>query len=299
MMEIIFLGTSGSIPTKDRSLPSIAVRYEGDLLLFDCGEGTQRQMMIHGLSYGRITGIFLTHLHLDHVLGVFGLLETLRLNGRTNPLHLFGPGVDKLFTGLFNKHRYPFLRLHNVNRTGVVYKTDKYHVKAFRVYHTESSFGYLLTERDTFKFDVNKARSLGIRGKMFGTLEKRGWIKTESGVVRLRDITLKVKGRSIAYSGDTLPSPRIINHVKDVDVLIFDSTYLHEDIILANKNKHTTAYQAAQLAREARVGQLVLTHFSQRYKSVDPLLLEAKQVFDNTIAAWDGLRIKIPKHMPG
>jgi len=291
-MELIVLGSAGSIPTKERNLPSIALRYDGQIYLFDCGEGTQRQMMLFKIKYGKVKAIFITHLHLDHMLGVYGLLETFRLNNRQEELIIIGPNIKKVF----NKKKFPFLKLIDIKKSGIVYKTDKFTVSAFKLYHNIDCFGYIFEEEKTLKFKQPLCEKLGVTGLMFKELMNKGWIKIGRKKVKLSDVTYLVPGRKIAYLGDTEYNRNIINKVKNVDLLIAESTYGDELKEMARCRKHLTAQQAAKIARMAKVKQLLLTHISQRYKDPSILLDEAQKIFKNTIIAQDGLVIRIPKH---
>ena len=295
-MEIIILGSAGSTPTKERALPSVALKYDGDVYLFDCGEGTQRQMMINDVKYGKVKTIFISHLHVDHILGIYGLLETYRLNDRTSILTIIGPDISSLFNPRTVK-KYPFLNLIDIKQNRKVYETDSFIVSAFRTYHNIISYGFLLEEKERVKFKQPLCKKLGIKGIMYKEIERKGQIKINNKIIKLSDVTYKVSGRKFAYLGDTIPHKKIIEKIKDVDLLIADSTFSKEHADIAKERMHSTAEQAAWMAKQAQVKELILTHISQRYKDPSVLVNEAKKIFNNTLCAWDGLRIKIPKHI--
>ncbi|MBI5223346.1 ribonuclease Z [Candidatus Micrarchaeota archaeon] len=288
MFQITFIGTSGGVPSVDRGQPAIALKYENQLLLWDCGEGTQRQMMKYRVGYGSIDAIFITHPHLDHYLGLFGLLETLKLSSASpRPLSLYVP--SELAE---NFERYSFIKTSKL-RSGVLYKTKDFAVSAFRVKHVKNSFGFIFAENDKVRFYEEKAHSLGLKGPMFKEIQKKGSIKTPSGLVRLEDITYPQPGRKIVYTGDCSPDQNLIDAASGADLLIHEATFdssLKEE---AKERFHSTLDDAIEVAKRAKVKRLILTHISPRYSDQVALETTAKSLFSMATVASDGLNISL------
>ncbi|MFA5050222.1 MAG: ribonuclease Z [Candidatus Micrarchaeia archaeon] len=282
-MKIIFLGTSGAVPSKERGMPSIAIHIN-EWILFDCGEGTQRQMMNFKIPYGSINSIFITHLHLDHYLGLFGLLETYKLILKNKKIRIFAP---------YN------LELKNKNielvhlKEGKIYENRDYEIHAFKVEHIENSFGFLIKEKDRIKFYEKKAKSLGILGPLFREIQEKGFVRIGKKKISLKDVSWIKKGKTIIYSGDTRPSKELIKHSKNADLLIHEATYLSKNTAESEKSNHSTSLEAAKIAKSCKASQLILTHISPRYKNEKELLSEAKKIFPKTEIACDGMEIEI------
>lgn len=295
MMDITILGSAASTPTPDRSLPAIAVRIDGDILLLDCGEGTQRQMMRLGVSYAKISAIFISHLHLDHYLGVFGMLETLRLNGRTNQIPLFGPiGSARVFA------RSKLLDIHEIEPSAAALKKplfsiNEHDVYAFQVQHGagEESYGFKIVERPRRRFHEQKAHTAGLKGSMFTEIQKKGSIKIGAKTIKLDDISYMQEGKKLVYSGDTIYCKALIKAAEGADLLIHDSTFDETQRELADERSHATAADAAKAAKESGAKQLMLFHIGGRFHDTTPLLQEAKAIFSNTLVAEDGLKLTL------
>lgn len=288
MFEVIFLGTSGSVPTPSRGMPALMINYWNKKLLWDCGEGTQRQMMQYKVGFGSIDAIFVTHPHLDHYLGMFGLLETLNLSFTTHrPLDLIIPGSIEN-----NVRNYPFVKITKMKK-GLVYKSPGFRVEAFPVQHSRQAYGLLFIEEDRRKFDEKKAHAMGLKGKMFSDIQKKGQISVNGRIISLDDVSWLKPGRRIVYSGDSAPSDSVLEAAKGADLLIHDGTYSEEHEAEAKETSHSRVTDAAQIAKKAKVGKLVLMHISPRYPETDELLVQAQKIFKNTAIAVDGLRIKL------
>jgi len=286
--ELVFLGTSCGIPTVERNLPSVAMRYNGKVYLFDCGEGTQRQMMRYVVSFYKVEAIFISHLHLDHYLGIFGLLDTLRLMERKEPLTVVCP--PGMFDGL--EKRYSFLTVKELKKDGEVADFGDFKVDAFHNKHNiKESFGFAIRFKDKQRFYGDKARKLGIKGPMFTKLEEAGKITIGKKTIKLSDVSYTEKGKLFVYSGDTRPCDGVKKAASGADILIHDSTFSSEEQAEAEEKSHSTAAEAAKLARSAKVKELVLTHISQRYKNSKELEEEAKKEIKNVVCAYDGFRI--------
>ncbi len=296
MIEVVVLGSSGSSPAKERQMPCVALRREGEVFLFDCGEGTQMQMLRYGVNAYRIKAIFVSHAHGDHVIGIAGLVRTLALSNRKDPLEIFVPeGQERIVRSLvaFDKAMIGYeVRITGVG-SGKIYVGRGFHVRAFRLNHTIPCSGYSFEEEERFRFDAKKAKRLGISGSMFSEIGKRGRLKIKGKVVSLKSVTSTVKGLKIVYAADSRPSKNTEKFAKDADLLIHESSYTEEYRKLALERKHSTAKEAATVALHARAKMLVLVHISTRFKTTEPLLIEASSVFKNTKVAHDGEIIKI------
>lgn len=286
MLRITFLGTSGAAPTVDRGMPAISIKYESELMLWDCGEGTQRQLMKYKVGYGSIDHIFISHPHLDHYLGLFGLLETLKLSSPSpRPLNIFVPKSLDL-------EGYKFVKLSKL-RNGPIYLGKNFTVSAFPVKHVRNSFGFIFQENDRLKFYEEKAHSLGLQGKLFKEIQKKGKVKTEKGEIKLEDVSWKNPGKKIVYSGDCLPDDNLIEAARDADVLIHEATFDSSKKEDAIERMHSTVVDAATIAKKAKVKQLVLTHISPRYSNSTILLEQAKEIFQQTKIAEDGMYLDL------
>ena len=306
MLTVTFLGTSAARPTIERNVSGLAVHREGETLLFECGEGTQRQMMRYGVSFA-LSEIFFTHFHADHFLGVIGLIRTLGLQGRPEPLFLFGPrGAKKvLSTALqLGVERVPFpVEITEVKAgdtvTGPI-KRDGYDICAFPTEHGGGpSLGYILKEHvRRGRFDVEKARALGIpEGPVWGQLSKGEEVRLADGqTVRASDVVGPARpGRLIAFTGDTRPCAATVDAAQGADLLIHEATFGEEERDRARDTGHSTAKEAAHVALAAKAKRLVLSHVSARYSiSADELVREAREVFPDSGVAKDGMEIDVP-----
>jgi ribonuclease Z len=301
-LSVRFLGTSAARPTVERNVSSIAVIREGETLLFDCGEGTQRQMMRYGISFA-LSDVFITHFHGDHIIGVIGLFRTLALQGRTEPMRMFGPrGAGRVLRGAaqFGVDRVGFPVDITEVAPGDRIARDGYAIIPFPTVHSgEVSIGYSLVEEDRKgRFDPELARSLGIpEGPMWGKIHRGESVTLGDGRVIESNVLVGPRrlGRSLAITGDTRPSDATIEAARGADLLIHEATFADEEATRAAETGHSTARQAAQIAAAAGVRRLALTHFSARY-SRDPgeLLREAREEFGEVVLARDGMEIDIP-----
>lgn len=295
-IEVIMLGTSGSTPTKERNLPSMAIRYDGKIFLFDCGEGTQRQMFRYHLNISKIAGIFITHIHGDHIIGIAGLVRTLALYNRSEPLSIYIPeGYQKRVEMLLNFDKvtigYP-IRVVGI-KSGNIFKDRTISIKAFKLKHSVLSYGYIFKENDRYNFIKAKAIAAGIEGVMFSSITKKKKLKIKGTIVKIEDITKEVIGKKIVYATDTRPSAYTIRAASSADLLIHDATYEENESQLAKMRMHSTAREAAIIAKKSSVKRLILTHISARYKNTELHIEESKKVFKNTDIAVDGMRLII------
>lgn len=295
-MRIIFLGTAGSTPTKSRSLPSMAIERNGELFVFDCGEGAQRQMMQFSVNISRVKAVFLTHTHGDHTLGIAGLVRTLALNRRTGSLDVYIPhGGEKTVEDLIKYDKAVLNYRINVKRIsqGVIYKGRDFAISAFKVLHTVNTYGFVFKENDKLRFIKPKIKRLGLKGDLFATLLKNKHIKIKNKTIRLKDVTTRKIGKKVVYATDTRPTDSTLNATRNADIFIHESTYAEKEGKLARERKHSTAQEVARMARKANVKRLVLTHPSARYRNTDMLVNEARKIFKNTEMAEDGMVINL------
>ena len=299
-MQIVFLGTSGSWPTPKRNVSAIAVKRGPEVILFDCGEGTQRQFMQSKLSFMQVSRIFLTHFHGDHFLGVPGLIQSMNFFGREEPLEVYGPtGAERLVAELLSLGYFApgFTIRANELAAGEGVDCGEYSVTAFEAVHTIPSLSYVLEEKvRPGRFSLEKAKALGIpAGPLYSQLQE-GHAITVGGRTIQPDEVLGPprRGRKIVYTGDTMPHDFLKKMARGADVLIHDAT---SDATLeekANRYGHSSSRQAAQVAKEADVGLLVLTHLSPRYEDPATIYNDAKAVFDRVMLAEDFGEIEVP-----
>ena len=285
-IRIIFLGTSAGMPTRTRNVASVAVMMDGRALLFDCGEGTQHQLMRSAVRFGAIEAIFLTHLHGDHLFGLPGLLASMSLNARERPVALYGPaGVAEFLRALPLYHTSFDVDIHEL-APGRVRRGDGYSVDAAPMVHSAACFGFRVVEDDRpGEFDVARARALGVEpGPAYGRLQ-RG--ESVEGVQPSDVLGPARAGRRIVYCTDTRPCDNAIELARGASVLIHESTYGSDMADEAVARFHATAAEAAAVAREAEVAQLILTHISPRYTETSALLAEAREIFTQTEVAED------------
>jgi ribonuclease Z len=293
-LSIFFAGTAGSVPTARRGLPATLIRRGSDKLLVDCGEGTQRQL-IRSVGLPEITEVFLTHLHLDHWLGLPGMLKSFDLRDRSAPLTVFGPPgtkalLDTLQRTIVGRLKYRFKAV-DLEPDGIV-EFDGYEIHALRVRHRGEAYGYALIEADRpGRFDAALATSLGVTpGPDFGRLQ-RG--ETVGGVVPEQVVGETRRGRRLVLSGDTSPCDMVRVAADGADVLVHEATFTSDERERALETGHTTARQAAELAAEAGVGLLALTHISTRYAGRE-IRDEARAIFPNTVVPRDFDLIDVP-----
>ena len=294
-MQIVFLGTGGSWPSKDRNVSAVAMRIGSDVLLFDCGEGTQRQLMSSNVSFMKINRIMISHFHGDHFLGLPGLIQSMSLNNRKKPLEIYGPhGTVKLVNIIINLGYFTptFDFVVKDLKDNDTVKCDGYIIKAKTAEHNVPTLAYAVEENTRpGRFNVKKAKKLGIpEGPLFRRLQNGGNI-TVNGSRITPDMVLgkSRKGKKIVYIPDTKPSEAIADFAKGSNVLIHDATADSSLEKKANKYGHSSARQAAVTAEKAGVKLLFLTHISPRYKDATILEKDARKVFPNSIVAEDFL----------
>ncbi len=298
-LDLVFFGTSGSMPTADRAPTALMIRRGGDRLLFDCAEGTQRQMLRSNVGLVDLREVFLTHYHADHYLGLPGMLKTFSLRGREVPITIYGPpGLSDLFSSLrriFGKLTYPY-ELVELSPGDSIERED-YGLVTFPVAHGVSSVGYALVEEDRpGRFDVETADALGIpNGPERGALQRGEPVTLAGGRVVTPDEVLGEArpSRTVVIAGDTAPATSVLEAARGADLLVHEATFLEDERERAHETAHSTAQEAAELARDAGVRMLALTHLSNRYFGPDAAR-EARAVFPETVVPRDFDIIEIP-----
>jgi ribonuclease Z len=299
-LRIIFLGTGGSWPTVKRNVSSLAIKRGSEILLFDCGEGTQRQFQQSNLSYMQISKIFITHFHGDHFLGLPGLIQTMQLNDRDKPLHIYGPKgmkdlTDHLLTLGYFRPSYEIISHDLINDDEIDF--DEYSIYTLKVKHNVPVLSYCLKEHQRpGKFNKPKALELGIpEGPLFSKLQYGQAITLPNGKKITSGMILgpSRKGRKIVISGDTMPCEEMITFSKNADVLIHEATFDSELEDIAREYGHTTAAQAAEIAKKARVEKLFLVHVSPRYLDYRVIENDARKIFIQSFVPKDFQEIEI------
>lgn len=300
-MQLVFLGTSSAAPTAERGLSSIALMREGELLLFDAGEGMQRNFMKAGLGMNRKMKIFISHMHADHSVGLLGLLQTMALQGRERSVDIYGEQRVKEFweenMRIINFGLTFDVNIHVIKKEGIVVKEDDYQVTCCEAAHSVPSFAFCLEEFDRpGEFNVKEAKRLGIpEGELYGKLQHGRDIVYKGKKIRSSQMVGPPrKGRKVGISGDTRPTDRLVKFFHECDVLVFESTYSHDKQQKAIENWHSTATEAATVAKKAGAGRLFLTHFSARYDETSSLVKEAGAIHPRVEAAEDLKAVEIP-----
>ena len=285
-IRIVFLGTSSGTPSRDRNVTSVAVVLDGTVLLFDCGEGTQHQLLRAPVRSGAIETIFISHMHGDHVYGLPGLLGTMTLNSRSQPLTLVGPDALREFvtSALATTDHHPGFP---IDFAPPPYRGRGFTVVSAPLDHRIPAIGYCIIEDERpGAFDVENARALGIPpGPEYRELIRRN---------DPRVVGPSRRGRRIVICTDTRPCASAVELARGADVLIHEATYTNDMATEADARRHSTAAGAARVAAEAGVGKLIITHFSTRYRGAEPLLAEARAIFPNTEAASDLACFDVP-----
>lgn len=298
-MRLVFLGTGSGWPTKSRNVSSIALEDRGDVLLMDCGEGTQRQILYTSISFMKISRILITHFHGDHILGIPGLIQSMALAGRERPLFIAGPqGVEDLvgrllslgdFRRTFEVHAVPMV-------DGDLIDTGTHIIRAAGVKHSIPTLAYSVEEKERpGRFDREKAISLGVpEGPLFGRLQRGESVTVNGRTIEPEEVMGPSRpGLKVVYSGDTAPSESMVKLSAGADVLIHEATFSAEMVEKALDFGHSTSVHAAEIAKRAGVKRLILTHISPRYEDASPLLNEAREVFEDVEIAEDFMEITL------
>lgn len=296
--ELVVLGTSCQVPTRERNHNGYLLRWDGEGLLFDPGEGTQRQLRLAGIAVSDITRICLTHFHGDHCLGLPGIIQRLSLDEVAHPVEAHYPASGAEYFARL-RHATPFHEVAElierpIGAEGVLDRTPAFTLSARRLDHSVEAFGYRLVEPDGRRMLPERLAAAGVHGPDVGRLQREGELEMGGRTVRVDEVSRPRPGMRMAFVMDTRLCPAIQELADGVDLLVIESTFLHADVDLATGYGHLTARQSAQVARECGVGTLVLTHFSQRYDDPDAFRAEAEAEFDGElIIAADLQRVRL------
>lgn len=299
-MRLVLLGTASTFPTKNRNHTSVLLRYGSEAILFDCGEGTQRQLRIAGESPMKITKIFITHWHGDHVLGLPGLLESMAMNNRKDLLEIFGPGGTKesikhLFHALHIKPNFK-LSVHEVDtrKSPVAVNTKAYEVTAQFLKHKVPCLGYSFKEKDGYRINKDWVKKEKVQGlPALSKLQEGKDVTIKGKKVKAKDVTYIKPGKKLTILFDTDMIPALAKFAKNSDLLVCEGTFSNKIKEKAREWGHLTVKDAAKVAKQAKVKKLVITHFSQRYKDTKELKKEATSVFKNSILGKDLMEIRV------
>ena len=298
-MKLIFLGTSAAQPTENRGLSCVCLEKDGEILMFDAGEAAQISYLKSGLGWNKEMKIFVTHLHGDHCIGLLGLLQTMTMQHRIEPLEIYGPiGIEEFIAANIKILNFglSFPVMITTVKEGKIFESKLYSIYACKANHSITTYSYLFEEKDKpGRFNLDKAKALEIpEGKLWNQLQNGMEIKIgERTIFPEQVLGEKRSGKKIGISGDTMPTKELEKFFEDCDYLVFDSTFLEEIKEKAEETCHSTAKQAAELGKNAKVKNLILTHFSARYKDEIGHLEEAKKIHDSVITAKDFLEIEI------
>ncbi|MDH5415868.1 MAG: ribonuclease Z [Nitrosopumilus sp.] len=298
-MKLVFLGTSAAQPTEKRGLSCICLERDGEILMFDAGEAAQISYMKSGLGWNKKMKMFVTHLHGDHCVGILGLLQTMSMQNRTEALEIFGPnGIEEFIAANIKVLNFglsfPIL-ITNI-KEGKVFEDKKFSIYACKANHSVTAFSYLFEEKDKpGRFNLDEAKKIGIpEGELWKKLQNGNQIEINGKIIKPEQVLgEKRSGKKIGISGDTMPTKELEKFFENCDYLVFDATFLDGEKQRAQDTCHSTAKQAATIAKSAKVKNLVLTHFSARYKDEVGHLQEANKIHDSVITARDLLEIEI------
>jgi len=283
-------------PTKTRNHSGFLLSYKNENILFDCGEGTQRQMKIAGLKPAKTTRLLISHWHGDHVFGVPGLLSSMGADQFAKKLYIYGPKGSKKYLEhmlkSFDSKDIIDFEIKEVSK-GIFFESDDFLLEAEPLKHSTTTIGFSFIEKDRLRIITEKTDKLGIKGPILGKVQKGEDIKVDGKLIKAKDVTYEVKGKKISYVADTLPCNGANDLAKDADLLISEGTHLSDIKDKTKKYMHLTVKEAALIASENNAKKLIITHLSQRYKSTADIVKEARDHFDNTIIAEDFMKIRV------
>lgn len=302
--ELVVLGTASQVPTRQRNHNGYLLRWDGECILFDPGEGTQRQLLLAGVPVSDLTRIGITHFHGDHCLGLPGVIQRRSLDRSPHPLPIHFPADGaEYFVRLRHAssfHEIAPLRPQPVTHDGQIFPTSAGELQVRRLRHGIETYGFRLVEPDQQRMLPDRLAAYGIQGPAVGELIRRGWLAVDGRTVRLAEVSAPRPGQRFAFVMDTGLCDNVYALAEGVDLLVIESTFLQEHAALAAEVGHLTAAQAAQVATECRVRRLVLTHFSQRYPDPARFVAEAREHFDgDLVVARDLLRVPVPARQSG
>ena len=291
LRDLTILGCSSQQPTRKRNHGAYLFRWNGEGLLFDPGEGTQRQFIFANVAPTCVNRMFISHFHGDHCLGLGSMLMRLNLDKVPHPIHCYYPAsgqvyFDRLRHGTIYHQTIQIIE-HPIKHEGLVEEDENFRIEARFLEHGVENIGWRITEKDTRKFDQGKLLAAGVKGPNVRTLEEKGEILIDGRKILLDDVSHIKRGDAIAITIDTLPCQAAIDLARGAKLFLCESTYLESHRELARKHHHLTAKQAAEIAKSAEAERLILTHFSARYQDAEDFAKEARLVFPNTQAAED------------
>jgi len=298
-MKLVFLGTSAAQPTENRGLSCICLERDGEILMFDAGEAAQMSYMKSGLGWNKKMKLFVTHLHGDHCVGILGILQTMSMQNRTETLEIFGPdGIEEFIVANIKVLNFglSFPVIITIVNDGRIFENEKYSINVCKANHSVIAFSYLFEEKNKpGRFNLEKAKELGIpEGELWKKLQSGNEVMVNGKTIKPNQVLgTKRPGKKIGISGDTMPTMLLEKFFENCDYLVFDSTFLDGEKQKALETCHSTAKQAATLGKNAKVKNLVLTHFSARYKNEIGHLNEAMEIHNSVITAKDLLEIEI------
>ena len=296
-MQITFLGTSSMVPTKERNQIAVFLSYGSEGILFDCGEGTQRQFKLAGISLTKVTKILISHWHGDHVLGLPGLMQSLSSTDYGKQLEIYGPSgtkrrMEKMFEAFVFDKRLSFV-IKEV-KSGIFFENNDFLLESYPLEHGIETLGFRFVEKDRRKVDLKKIKKFGIpHGPLIGKLQQGKIIEWNSKKISPDDVTFIENGKKLAYVTDTVICDKCYKVADNADLLICEATYSSKLIDKSEDYGHMTAKQAAQIANKSNTKQLVLIHFSARYKNTQELEEDARNIFDNVICANDFMKLEL------
>ncbi len=300
MLVLTILGNNSAIPAFGRHPTAQVLQTDNDSFLIDCGEGTQTQLTKYKIRRSKITAIFISHLHGDHYFGLIGLITSMSLLGRTQPLNIYGPTaleqIINLQLSVANTTLSFPLYLHSLTEEKVIFDNNKITIECFRVQHRIECWGFLFNEKKKpRKVDADRARSYEIPEAYFGKLQQGEDYVTKRGTIipNVEVTVAATKAKRYAYCADTIFDKDLVPKIKEVDVLYHEATYLKDLEERAASRYHSTTHQAATIAKLGDVKKLIIGHFSSKYETVDDFLKEAKEVFENTELGLEGICYRI------
>lgn len=309
MRELFVLGTASQVPTRHRNHNAYFLRWDEQGILFDPGEGTQRQLTLAGLSAHAITRICITHFHGDHCLGLPGIIQRLSLEDCPQVAIYYPASGQKYFDNLRNSSIYAHfekIEAHPISKNGILYEDETGILEAMALDHEVDCYGYRVRERDQFRIRKDRLKASGLEGPKVGQLLREGQVEFEGKTIRRHDVAELRTGQSFAFIMDTRRCKGAEELARGVDLLVCESTFLKSETELALHAGHLTAEQAAELARDVGARKLVLTHFSQRYQDNQSFLDEARTIHDDVVVAVEpnlydahtNYRIPVPSRKP-
>jgi len=296
MTKITFLGTACMQPTKEKNHPCILITYKGENILMDCGEGSQRQIKLAGIKPASITRILITHWHGDHTLGLSGLMQTMAAGEYSKKLYIYGPTGTKEKLGklieVYGTKDFIEHEVKEIEDDGIFYQNEDFQLESYKLRHGIPTLGFCFVEKDKLRINMAYARKIGLPdGPLMGKLQSGQDIMFKGDKIKVENATTIVPGKKLGYISDTLPCPGTMKVAENADLLISESSFSSKLKDKAEKYMHMTSADAALTASSAGAKKLILTHISQRYKTTEEVLNDAKTYFDNVSCAEDFMKI--------